>query len=272
VRQVMIVDALGNQRFGSLKSAPPIHNVSDRSYFIAQRDGTASGLFISEPLVTRSEGHAAVELSRRLDDEVGKFAGVVTAVLDLKDLTQYYQAVNVSMGSAIQLLSDDGTVLARNPSTPTAIGRRFPALAVATTMAAPGFVNPIDGQRDFIAVARVRNTNLKLAATRDAAVALQPWRDETIRVGIRTLIITLLGALTMAALLRQIRRVAAGQQALRESEERYALAMEGANEGHWDWDVTTGSLFLSPQMKLLSGQTPDTKIDTRAEWLVPFSC
>src|SRR5258707_12961145 len=71
----------------------------------------------------------------------------------------------------------------------------------------------------------------------------------------------------MAALLRQIRRVAAGQQALRESEERYALAMEGANEGHWDWDVTTGSLILSPQMKLLSGQTPDTKIDTRAEWL-----
>ena len=267
VRQVMVVDAQGNQRFGSLKSAPPIHNVSDRSYFIAQRDGTATGLFISEPLVTRSEGHAAVELSRRLDDEAGKFAGVVTAVLDLKDLTQYYQAVNVSMGSAIQLLSDDGTVLARNPSTPAAIGKRFPALAVATTMEKPQFVNPIDGQTDFIAVARVRNTNLKLAATRDAAVALQPWRDETIRVGIRTLIIMLLGVLTMAALLRQIRRVAAGQQALRESEERYALAMEGANEGHWDWDVTTGSLFLSPQMKMLYGQTPDTKIDTHAEWL-----
>ena len=267
VRQVMIVDAQGNQRFGSRQSAPPIHNVSDRSYFIAQRDGTAAGLFISEPLVTRSEGHAAVELSRRLDDGSGKFAGVVTAVLDLKDLTQYYQAVNVSMGIAIQLLSDDGTVLARNPPAPAAIGKRFPALAAAATMAEPGFVNPIDGQTDFIAVAHVRNTNLKLAATRDAAVALRPWRDETIRVGIRTLIIMLLGALTMAALLRQLRQVAAGQRALRESEERYALAMEGANEGHWDWDVTTGSLFLSPQMKMLYGHTPDTKIDTRAEWL-----
>src|ERR1700685_2767453 len=38
--QVMIVDAQGNQRYGSLKSAPAIHNVADRSYFIAQRDGT----------------------------------------------------------------------------------------------------------------------------------------------------------------------------------------------------------------------------------------
>jgi PAS domain S-box-containing protein len=267
VRRVMIVDAGGNQRVGSSKSVPPIHNVADRSYFIAQRDRTAAGLFISEPLVTRSEGHAAVELSRRLDDEAGNFAGVVTAVLDLKDLAQYYQAVNVSGGSAIQLLRDDGTLLARNPSTPGAIGKQFSSLALATTLAAPRFVNPIDGQRGFIAVARVRNTDLKLAVTRDAAVGLRPWRDETIRVGIRTIILMLLGSLTMAALLRQIRRVAAGQQALRESEERYALAMEGANEGHWDWDVTTGSLFLSPKMKMLYGQAPDANIGTRAEWL-----
>ena len=62
------------------------------------------------------------------------------------------------------------------------------------------------------------------------------------RTGVRTLIITLLGAFTIAALLRQIRRVAAGERALRESEERYALAMEGANEGHWDWDCRDRSV------------------------------
>jgi PAS domain S-box-containing protein len=267
VRQVMIVDAQGNQRYGSRKSAPPIHNVADRSYFMAQRDGTATGLFMSEPLVTRSEGRAAVDLSRRLDDENGNFAGVVTAVVDLEDLTKYYQAVNIGMGSAIQLLRDDGTLLARNPPTPDAIGKTFPVLAVVATKPAPRLVNPIDGQWDFIAVARVRNAQLKLAVTRDAAVALQLWRDETIRVGIRTLILMLLGALTMAALLRQIRRVAAGEQALRESEERYALAMEGANEGHWDWDVATRSVYLSPKMKLLYGQSADARIDTRDEWL-----
>jgi PAS domain S-box-containing protein len=267
VRQVMIVDALGNQRYGSLKSAPPTHNVADRSYFIAQRDGTATGLFMSEPLVTRSEGRAAVALSRRLDDDNGKFAGVVTADVDLEDLTKYYQAANIGTGGAIQLLREDGTLLARNPPTAAAIGKNFPMLAIAPISPAPRLVNPIDGQWDFIAVARVRNAQLKLAVTRDAAVALQPWRDETIRVGIRTLILMLLGALTMAALLRQLRRVAAGEQALRESEERYALAMEGANEGHWDWDVATGSLYLSPKMKLLYGQSADARIDTRDEWL-----
>jgi PAS domain S-box-containing protein len=267
VRQVMIVDAQGNQRYGSLKSAPPIHNVADRSYFIAQRDGTTTGLFMSEPLVTRSEGRAAVDLSRRLDDESGKFAGVVTAVVNLEDLSRFYQAVNIGMGSAIQLLRNDGTLLARNPPTSQAIGQRFPALAVLPATPAFQLLNPIDGLNDFIAVAQVRDTQLKLAVTREAAVALQPWRDETIRVGIRTLILVLLGGLTMAALLRQIRQVAAGERALRDSEERYALAMEGANEGHWDWDVATRSVYLSPKMKLLYGQSANAKIETRDEWL-----
>jgi PAS domain S-box-containing protein len=267
VRQVLIVDAQGDQRYSSLKTPSPMHNVADRSYFIAQRDGTATGMFMSEPLITRSDGRPAVEFSRRVDDENGKFAGVVTATVYLEDLTQYYRAVNVGMGSAIQLIRDDGTLLARNPATPNAIGQKFPVLAQADTTAATRLVNPIDGLTDFIAVAPIRNAHLKLAVTREAAAAFQPWRDETFRVGVRTLILMLLGALTIAALLRQLRRVAAGEQALRESEQRYALAMEAANEGHWDWDLTTGTMFLSAQMKILYGQSADTKIESRAEWL-----
>jgi PAS domain S-box-containing protein len=66
--------------------------------------------------------------------------------------------------------------------------------------------------------------------------------------------------------LRQLRRVAASEKALRESEQRYALAMEGANEGHWDWDVATDQLFLSPKMKTLFGQRADSPTTTRTAW------
>ena len=222
---------------------------------------------MSEPLVTRSEGRPAVVLSRRLDDDRGNFAGVVTATVDLEDLNQFYRAANVGMAGAIQLLRDDGTLLVRNPPVPKLVGQKFPALASMRTSPAPGSPIRSTGPMDFIAVAPVRATHLTVAVTREAAVALQPWRNETIRVAVRTLIITLLGALTIAALLRQIRRVAAGEKALRESEERYALAMEGANEGHWDWDVASDHLFLSPKMKMLGGQSPECIIDSRADWL-----
>jgi PAS domain S-box-containing protein len=267
VRQVMIVDALGNQRYGSRGSEPPNHNVADRSYFIAQRDGTARGLFMSEPLVTRSEGRAAIVLSRRLDDDNGQFAGIVTAIVDLDDLKQLYRTVNLGLGSAIQLVRDDGTLLARNPPIPDAVGQKFPALAAAPAASAPRFISPIDGREDFMAVARVRDTSLKVTVTREAAIALQPWRDETIRVAVRTLIFVLLGALTMAALLRQLRRIAAGERALSESEERYALAMEGANEGHWDWDVAAERLFLSPKMQSLYGVSAESVVASRAAWM-----
>src|SRR6202789_2140806 len=101
VSQVTIVDAQGHQRYDSRGSAYPNYDVSDRSYFIAQRDGTAAGLFMSEPLVTRLEGRASLVFSRRLDDEKGGFAGVVTAVVDLDHLKQFYESFTLGMGSAI---------------------------------------------------------------------------------------------------------------------------------------------------------------------------
>ncbi len=74
------------------------------------------------------------------------------------------------MGTAIQLMRNDGTLLARNLPIADAIGQRYPALAVAPTSAAmPGLVNPLDGRRVFLAVTQVRNSQLKLAVTRDAA-------------------------------------------------------------------------------------------------------
>jgi PAS domain S-box-containing protein len=266
VRLLTIVDAQGIQRYRSRGSSPPNLDVSDRSYFIAQRDRTTTGLFMSEPIVTRSENRAGVELSRRLDDDTG-FAGVVTAIVDLEDLKQFYAAVNLGAGSAIQLLREDGTLLVRNPPTPNAVGHKFPQLVAAPSAQVRRLVNPIDGKRDFIAVARVRDTPLELVVTREEAVALRPWRDEAIRIGARTFILTLLGALTVAALARQLRRIEAGERALLESEERYALAMEGANEGHWDWDVATDRLFLSERMKMLAGQSEDSVITTRTAWL-----
>jgi len=255
VRQVTIMDAKGDPLYRSRPIAAPYVNIADRSYFIAQRDDPGAGLFMSEPLTTRSEGRVAVILSRRLDDDRGQFAGVVVANVDLQDLNKFYRAVDLGPGSAIQLLRDDGTLLVRNPQRVDLIGRKFPSLALPDMRSMVEALDPIDHRRSYLATAAVRDAPLRLAVTRDAAVALQPWRDETIRLSIRTLIVSLLSALSLAIMLLQIRRIASAQRALRESEERYALAMEGANEGHWDWEAATDQLFLSPRMHALGGDS-----------------
>ena len=80
---------------------------------------------MSDPMVTRSQNRSAVVISRRLEDDTGKFAGVVTAIMDLESLENFYGAVRLGQASAVQLLQDDGTLIARNPSVPLLLGRDF---------------------------------------------------------------------------------------------------------------------------------------------------
>ena len=54
--------------------------------------------------------------------------------------------------------------------------------------------------------------------------------------------------------------------ALRESEERYALAVQGANDGIWDWDLKNNQVYFSPRWKSMLGYREDEISDNLDEW------
>jgi diguanylate cyclase (GGDEF)-like protein/PAS domain S-box-containing protein len=73
-------------------------------------------------------------------------------------------------------------------------------------------------------------------------------------------------AVTLARIGTQLSHKRA-QEALRESEERYALAARGANDGLWDWNLQTNSIYFSPRWKAMLGFSEAEIGDRPDEWL-----
>jgi diguanylate cyclase (GGDEF)-like protein/PAS domain S-box-containing protein len=56
------------------------------------------------------------------------------------------------------------------------------------------------------------------------------------------------------------------EEALRESEERYALAVQGANDGLWDWDLRSDRIYFSPRYAAMLGWDEDSYPTRAADW------
>jgi PAS domain S-box-containing protein len=250
-----IVDAHGQQRFRSKETGSPLADVSDRPYFALQRALPSVGLYINEPIITRTERRASLVFSRRIDAPGGRFAGVVSAIVTLEEFQEMYAALKMEEGSALLLTLRDGTLVARNPPLPdSAKGMKFPQLsALKDGPLIDRLISPLDGRAKLVAALPVGDQPLIIAMIRDEAHALAPWRDELRSAIIRTTLLALLVLATMRGLLRQLERVQAGEKALRESEERYAMTMDAANGGHAEWSASLDSTFLSDKWRSLHG-------------------
>jgi len=61
-------------------------------------------------------------------------------------------------------------------------------------------------------------------------------------------------------------RLALAFELMQQQEERYELALQGSNDGLWDWNLTSDSLFFSPQWKAMLGYG-ETEVESQPnEW------
>ncbi|MBI5331645.1 MAG: PAS domain-containing protein [Betaproteobacteria bacterium] len=56
------------------------------------------------------------------------------------------------------------------------------------------------------------------------------------------------------------------RQALAQSEQRFELAMRGANDGLWDWNLLVGTVYYSPRWKHMVGYEDDEIGSSLEEW------
>jgi diguanylate cyclase (GGDEF)-like protein/PAS domain S-box-containing protein len=65
---------------------------------------------------------------------------------------------------------------------------------------------------------------------------------------------------------RDITEKKLAELAVREAEERYALAVRGSNNGIWDWDLRTGHVYYAPRWKQMFGLGLHDEILSIEDW------
>ena len=170
---LMVFGADGAMIAHSREFPTPRVTVADRDYFIAQKDMSGDGLFISQPQRNRVNGRWMISLSRHTRDGSGGFGGVVMAAVEVEYFARFYTALQLPDGLSITLQRLDGAVLVTHPE-----GAPSPFGVIAD--------HPSTPPGTLVAVQPVPGLGLAIGLLLPETVALAPWRRLALSIGFGT--------------------------------------------------------------------------------------
>jgi len=91
--------------------------------------------------------------------------------------------------------------------------------------------------------------------------------DAMMRIGPAVLLVYPMGTVLLGKMMSFRHRRVRTEESLRESEERFAFAMEVTRDGLWDWDVVSEKGYFSPGYYRMLGYRPEEFAIVRERWL-----
>lgn len=248
-------------------------SLSDRVYFQIHRDAPQTGLYIGEPVISRTMGAWMINMSRPRAPAGGSFDGVIVAALQPAWFDQLWASVGLGSGDAVTMVRNDGVMMMRSPVIAASMGRTmsdWPLFKPPLANAAAGEferVSAVDGVRRLYAFRNLSTQPaLRLLVGLELDALLAPWRRVALVAAASWLasaaVIGLLGFL----LARDLARRFAVEQEMRKSTEKLNLAVSGGQLGLWDWDVPSGRLSVNERWITMLGLDPQGPSPTLDSW------
>jgi signal transduction histidine kinase len=207
---ILVLDENGRIVIDSRHQGRLGESMADRDFFRVQRDATVPGLFVSAPFRSR-RGEWQIALSRQLDRQDGRFAGIVVGSLRLDYIRQLFESVELGANASITLFRTDSTIMQRIPYDERGLGRQLASAEVfrhieEKTSGSFEAISAFDGERRLYAYRRLGALPLVLAVGQASETILAEWRLKAAMTAMVTLglvAVVLLLAGVLRAELRQ---------------------------------------------------------------------
>jgi diguanylate cyclase (GGDEF)-like protein len=219
---------------------------SDRDFYAYFKDHNDPDVFVSSLSNNRGTGQLSLFIVRRINGTDGGFLGMVLAVVDIKNLIDFYQTAGSLSKEAVTLLRRDGTMLIRYPNPASSIGVKLPRKSPWYARVAEGggsylTTGVLDGTRSLISVHPLAEYPLVVDIGIEEVDVFAQWHEGAVHIAS----FALAGALAFSCLFwmlaRQFRRQANQNANLEEaaislSEGQQTLRAFAEMSVDWFWE------------------------------------
>jgi len=206
------------------------------------------------------EGNLNVLVPEIKDDEMGilikTFNDMISGLKNTTVSKSYLDKILTSMGDSLIVIDPDGTIRKVNSATCRLLGYEEKELIgqnIAIILGDSFLTIDRLSQKTFLEnydVTYLTKKQQKIPIAFSSSI-IQNDRGQTQGI---------------VCLGKDITEKKESEKALKESEERYALASRAANDGLWDWNLVSNQIYFSPRWKSLLGYEEEAFGNTPDRW------
>jgi diguanylate cyclase (GGDEF)-like protein len=221
---------------------PDRMDVSGRDYFIWFRDHDDRGIFIGELAKGYATGDPNVYFARRVNEPGGRFLGVILGVVNVKYLSDFYQAATEHVGMSVRLARRDGAILIRYPNTAVTYGAKLPAVSPWYRHVSDGggnYVAPslVEGVRSLVSVHPLHDYPLVVDILQRESLVFAQWRTEAFYIASIALTVALSFSGLIWVVARQIRLQEEQNSKLEDTAGMLRAYAEMSADWFWEQDA-----------------------------------